>query len=109
MEKQRNRGQDGAGMANIKLNTPPGKRYISRKRSTTENPIQDLFAQINKRFIDLEESNPKKLDDLARIEFQQQYFENGGDGGVNGANAQWNSFSTTAKQPFIDQVLDKAI
>ncbi len=64
MEKQRNRGQDGAGMANIKLNTPPGKRYISRKRSTTENPIQDLFAQINKRFIDLEESNPKKLDDI---------------------------------------------
>ena len=64
MEKQRNRGQDGAGMANIKLNTPPGKRYISRKRSTTENPIQDLFAQINKRFIDLEESNSKKLDDI---------------------------------------------
>ena len=64
MEKQRNRGQDGAGMANIKLNTPPGKRYISRKRSTTENPIQHLFAQINKRFIDLEESNPKKLDDI---------------------------------------------
>ena len=64
MEKQRNRGQDGAGMANIKLDTPPGKRYISRKRSTTENPIQDLFAQINKRFIDLEESNPKKLDDI---------------------------------------------
>ena len=64
MEKQRNRGQDGAGMANIKLNTPPGKRYISRKRSTTENPIQDLFAQINKRFIDLEESNPKKLDEI---------------------------------------------
>ena len=64
MEKQRNRGQDGAGMANIKLNTPAGKRYISRKRSTTENPIQDLFAQINTRFIDLEESNPKKLDDI---------------------------------------------
>ena len=64
MEKQRNRGQDGAGMANIKLDTPPGKRYISRKRSTTENPIQDLFAQINKRFIDLEESNPKKLDEI---------------------------------------------
>ena len=47
MEKQRNRGQDGAGMANVKLDTPAGKRYISRKRSTTTNPIQDLFAQIN--------------------------------------------------------------
>ena len=63
MEKQRNRGQDGAGLANIKLDTPAGKRYISRKRSTTDNPIQDLFAQINQRFIDLEESDPKKLDD----------------------------------------------
>jgi len=63
MEKQRNRGQDGAGMANVKLNTPAGKRYISRKRSTNNNPIQDLFENINKRFIDLEESNPKKLED----------------------------------------------
>ncbi|MDG2139149.1 MAG: amidophosphoribosyltransferase [Flavobacteriales bacterium] len=63
MEKQRNRGQDGAGMANVKLNTPVGKRYISRKRSTNNNPIQDLFENINKRFIDLEESNPKKLED----------------------------------------------
>ena len=64
MEKQRNRGQDGAGMANIKLHTPAGKRYISRKRSTTDNPIQDLFAQINQRFIDLEESDPDKLNDI---------------------------------------------
>ena len=63
MEKQRNRGQDGAGMANVKLNTPAGKRYISRKRSTNNNPIQDLFENINKRFIDLEESNPKKVED----------------------------------------------
>ncbi|MFL2573741.1 MAG: amidophosphoribosyltransferase, partial [Flavobacteriales bacterium] len=64
MEKQRNRGQDGAGMANIKLDTPAGKRYISRKRSTTDNPIQDLFAQINQRFIDLEENDPHKLNDI---------------------------------------------
>ena len=63
MEKQRNRGQDGAGLANVKLDTPAGKRYISRKRSTTTNPIQDLFAQINKRFINLEESDPSKLED----------------------------------------------
>ena len=63
MEKQRNRGQDGAGMANVKLDTPAGKRYISRKRSTTANPIQDLFAQINQRFINLEESDPSKLED----------------------------------------------
>lgn len=63
MEKQRNRGQDGAGLANVKLDTPAGKRYISRKRSTTNNPIEELFTQINQKFIDLEESNPKKLED----------------------------------------------
>jgi amidophosphoribosyltransferase len=65
MEKQRNRGQDGAGLANVKLNTPAGKRYISRKRSTTNNPIEELFTQINKKFIDLEENDPKKLEDIS--------------------------------------------
>jgi len=63
MEKQRNRGQDGAGLANVKLQTAAGKRYISRKRSVTSNPIQDLFGEINKRFIELEEKNPEKLSD----------------------------------------------
>ena len=47
MEKQHNRGQDGAGIANIKLNVNPGKRYISRTRSVTTNPIQDVFSRIN--------------------------------------------------------------
>ena len=65
MEKQRNRGQDGAGLANVKLDTPAGKRYISRKRSTTNNPIEELFTQINKKFIDLEENEPKKLEDIS--------------------------------------------
>ena len=64
MEKQRNRGQDGAGLANVKLDTPLGKRYISRKRSTNENPIQDLFENINKRFVDLEDSDPNKLNNI---------------------------------------------
>ena len=65
MEKQRNRGQDGAGLANVKLDTPAGKRYISRKRSTTNNPIEELFTQINKKFIDLEENDPKKLENIS--------------------------------------------
>ena len=64
MEKQRNRGQDGAGLANVKLDTPVGKRYISRKRSTNDNPIQDLFENINKRFVDLEDSDPEKLNNI---------------------------------------------
>ena len=73
MEKQRNRGQDGAGMANVKLDTPAGKRYISRKRSTTANPIQDLFAQINQRFINLEESEPQKLQDTTWLKHNMPF------------------------------------
>ena len=63
MEKQHNRGQDGAGIANVKLDVNPGKRYISRKRSIDSNPIQDVFKQVNKRFIELEDSDPEKLKD----------------------------------------------
>lgn len=63
MEKQHNRGQDGAGIANVKLDVRPGKRYISRKRSIDSNPIQDVFKQVNKRFIELEDSDPEKLKD----------------------------------------------
>ena len=43
MEKQHNRGQDGAGIANIKLDLEPGYRYISRYRSVKSQPIADLF------------------------------------------------------------------
>ena len=50
MEKQHNRGQDGAGLANIKLDVPPGKRYISRIRSVDSRPIQDVFSLIMPRF-----------------------------------------------------------
>lgn len=49
MEKQHNRGQDGAGLANVKLNIAPGKRYISRYRSNDKVPIQDLFSRITGR------------------------------------------------------------
>jgi amidophosphoribosyltransferase len=49
MEKQHNRGQDGAGFASIKLDVKPGQRYISRVRSNQQQPIQDVFAQINER------------------------------------------------------------
>ncbi|MBK8655251.1 MAG: amidophosphoribosyltransferase [Haliscomenobacter sp.] len=55
MQKQRNRGQDGAGMATIKLDPGPGTRYISRKRSVAPNYLDDLFDQIWKHFEDLPE------------------------------------------------------
>jgi amidophosphoribosyltransferase len=50
MEKQHNRGQDGVGVANLKLNTKPGSRYISRVRSISPNPIKDVFERINRPF-----------------------------------------------------------
>lgn len=63
MEKQHNRGQDGVGLANVKLDVPAGKRYISRKRSISPNPIQDVFKQVNRRFVDLEVKEVEKLND----------------------------------------------
>ena len=64
MEKQQNRGQDGAGVANIKFDMQPGERYISRHRSIDSKPIQDIFDQINNRFRQIEEENPLLLKDV---------------------------------------------
>ncbi len=47
MEKQHNRGQDGAGVAGIKFDVPPGNKYISLEKSNAENPIKELFAKIH--------------------------------------------------------------
>jgi amidophosphoribosyltransferase len=64
MEKQINRGQDGAGVANIKFDMQPGERYISRYRSIDSKPIQDIFDQINSRFKQIEEEDSSKLKDV---------------------------------------------
>ena len=61
MEKQHNRGQDGAGVANIKFDMQPGERYISRQRSIDSKPIQDIFDHINERFHQIEEESPELL------------------------------------------------
>lgn len=50
MEKQKNRGQDGAGVANIKINQQPGYKYISRYRSVDRDPISDIFRKINRKY-----------------------------------------------------------
>ena len=63
MEKQHNRGQDGAGVASIKLNVQPGKRYIDRIRSNAAAPIDDIFKQIYKPFQDIILTNKDKIDD----------------------------------------------
>ena len=65
MEKQHNRGQDGAGFASIKLDIEPGERYISRIRSNDAQPIQDIFAQINGRINEELTLHPEYNDDVA--------------------------------------------
>ncbi len=65
MEKQHNRGQDGAGFASIKLDTAPGDRYISRLRSNAAQPIQDIFQQINERINTEFAENPEYTQDVA--------------------------------------------
>lgn len=65
MEKQHNRGQDGAGFASIKLDTKPGERYISRVRSIAQQPIQDIFAQINERINKDFSEHPEYVNDVA--------------------------------------------
>ncbi len=64
MEKQSNRGQDGAGVANIKFDMEPGQRYISRHRSIDSKPTQDIFDHINARFKAIAEENPDRLKDV---------------------------------------------
>ena len=63
LEKQHNRGQDGAGLASIKLDMEPGERYISRVRSNKPSPIQDIFTQINGRINEELELRPELLND----------------------------------------------
>ncbi len=65
MEKQHNRGQDGAGIATIKLDIKPGNRYISRYRSMEKNAVQDIFSYVMKKFADVEKKDPALLNDPA--------------------------------------------
>jgi amidophosphoribosyltransferase len=65
MEKQHNRGQDGAGFASIKFDVEPGQRYISRVRSNASQPIQDVFAQINERINEEMTNHPEYADNVA--------------------------------------------
>jgi len=63
MEKQHNRGQDGAGIANIKFDVAPGERYISRYRSNDSQPIKDIFGKINNKFQQVYDYKPALLKD----------------------------------------------
>ena len=63
MEKQNNRGQDGAGVATIKLDVAPGHRYISRHRSMAKNAVADIFEYIQKKFADIQKEYPEQFSD----------------------------------------------
>ena len=63
MEKQHNRGQDGAGVASIKFDTPPGTPYINRTRSNSSGAIKEIFSKINAPFEAAFESHPKMAAD----------------------------------------------
>ena len=76
LEKQHNRGQDGAGFASVKFNVSPGTRYISRVRSNNTQPIQDIFSQINERINGVLEQFPEKKDDVAWQEQNMPYLGN---------------------------------
>jgi len=73
MEKQHNRGQDGAGFASIKLNVEPGKKFISRIRSIEKQPIQDLFSKINNRINSDLKNNPNLTKDTSKLKTSIPY------------------------------------
>tara|TARA_A100001015_G_scaffold314979_1_gene425720 strand:+ start:1117 stop:3015 length:1899 start_codon:yes stop_codon:yes gene_type:complete len=73
MEKQHNRGQDGAGFASIKYDISPGQRYISRVRSAKSEPIQNIFKIINKRIQKQLEFTPNLLNNPEQLKKQVPY------------------------------------
>lgn len=73
MEKQHNRGQDGAGFASIKLDMKPGQRYISRVRSNKQLPIQDIFTQINERINGVLSESPSLAENIDKLKEEVPY------------------------------------
>lgn len=74
MEKQHNRGQDGAGVASIKLNIQPGNKYIDRVRSNVAGPIDDIFKQIYKPFQDILHAEPERINDSIWLKNNLPFF-----------------------------------
>lgn len=100
MEKQHNRGQDGAGFASIKLDTNPGERYISRVRSIAQQPIQDIFAQINQRINDEFSEHPEYYDD---VELQKKNIPYIGELLLGHVRSYFGKNSVESVHPFLRQ------
>jgi len=73
MEKQHNRGQDGAGFASVKFDMEPGQRYISRERSAEQQPIQDVFNSVKTRIENLQKEFPEILDNVKLLKEKAPY------------------------------------
>ncbi len=73
MEKQHNRGQDGAGLGCIKFNMPPGARYMNRIRSNQSNPIQQIFGTIHKNIKNATRGHPERLNDIRWLKEYQDF------------------------------------
>ncbi|CAH0999166.1 Amidophosphoribosyltransferase [Neolewinella maritima] len=98
MRKMRNRGQDGAGMATIKLDHPPGKKFISRKRSNASNYLDDLWAGVYRRF---DELTPAQMADAEWLKQNLPYT-----GEVMMGHLRYGTHSTNAIEtchPFLRQ------
>jgi amidophosphoribosyltransferase len=65
MEKQRNRGQDGAGIVSLKLNTAPGRKYFGRERETGSSAINEIFKKIYGKYSEAEQKHPQAFKDPA--------------------------------------------
>jgi amidophosphoribosyltransferase len=101
MEKQHNRGQDGAGFASVKLDVEPGQRYISRVRSVAQQPIQDIFSQINDRINSLLEANPNYRLSISKNKHMMPYI-----GEVMIGHVRYGTFgknSVESVHPFLRQ------
>lgn len=73
MEKQHNRGQDGAGLANVKFDTKPGEQYINITKSNSSKPIQDIFAEAFKDMRLLQKEEPEKAKDINWLEHNARF------------------------------------
>jgi len=69
MQKQHNRGQDGAGIAEVKIDLEPGQRYINRIRSNSTTPIKDIFNDAYDNIQNVAEGNKKRLSDVNWLKF----------------------------------------
>ena len=73
MQKQHNRGQDGAGIAGIKFDMQPGKKYINRIRSNSNTPIKDIFNQVYDKLAEVKERTPARLNDVQWLKENMEF------------------------------------